>query len=220
MSDRVVLLFTKPSEPGRVKTRLIGELTAEQAAQLHAAFVADLLERLRGGTFDLRVAWALEPGETPPQDGEESGVDAVVQQGTDLGERLYRALSGAAAEAVAVAAVGSDHPQLRRSDLDVAFDVLQSDRADVVIGPALDGGYYLLATPWSTPRVLKATLDRCDALGLRAHELPPAADVDTPADLAWLESELAAGRVSSPLTAGLLRSWGRLPGGAPEGRTE
>ena len=119
-------MFTKPSEPGRVKTRLIGELTAEQAAQLHAAFVADLLERLRGGTFDLRVAWALEPGETPPQDGEESGVDAVVQQGTDLGERLYRALSGAAAEAVAVAAVGSDHPQLKRSDLDAAFDVLQN----------------------------------------------------------------------------------------------
>ena len=197
MSDRVVLLFTKPSEPGRVKTRLIGELTAEQAAQLHAAFVADLLERLRGGTFDLRVAWALEPGETPPEDGEEPGVDAVVQQGTDLGERLYQALSGAAAEAVAVAAVGSDHPQLQRSDLDAAFDVLQSDKADVVIGPALDGGYYLLGMKtwqrsmfadkhWSTPTVLGDTLASIQKLSMNYMLLPELRDVDTVDDLGTL----------------------------------
>jgi len=57
---RRLLLFTKPARPGRVKTRLIGDLTAEEAAQLHAAFLADLAERLRGGSFELVVAWALE----------------------------------------------------------------------------------------------------------------------------------------------------------------
>src|SRR5688500_5580588 len=100
-----LLLFTKPAVPGRVKTRLIGALTATQAAELHAAFLADLLARLRHATtFDLRLAWAVDEGEPLPP----SPFPAVRQEGAGLGERLYRALAAAAHDYPLVAAVGSD----------------------------------------------------------------------------------------------------------------
>ena len=219
MPDRVVALFTKPAEPGRVKTRLIGELSAEEAAALHATFVEDLVARLRGGEFELRVAWALDgAGEAP-----DVGLPALHQEGQDLGERLFCALGQMADEGASVAAIGSDHPELTSKELETAFELLESGDADVVLGPALDGGYYLVALspaailptlfesiPWSTDRVLAETLARCRASGLAVSLLAEASDVDTPADLARLTAALASGAVEAPRTARLLRSWGRL----------
>jgi rSAM/selenodomain-associated transferase 1 len=220
MDRGMVILLTKPAVPGRVKTRLIGELTPEEAARLHAAFVNDLLSRLDGGSFDIRIAWALEDHERPPR----SDIPGIRQRGRDLGERLFDALLRASREASLVAAIGSDHPELSRRDLESAFADLEAGRADVVIGPALDGGYYLLALrstlldrelfrdiPWSSSVVLERTLERCRELGLRVRLLEAAADVDTPEDLEQLGSRLGRGLVGSPETEALLRSWGRLP---------
>jgi rSAM/selenodomain-associated transferase 1 len=215
-----LLLFTKPAVPGRVKTRLIGALTPGEAASLHEAFLADLVSRLAASPrFALRLAWALEPGEEVPP-GPPAGLR---QEGADLGERLYRALAAAAAEHPLVAAVGSDHPRLAVERVEQAFDLLASG-APVVLGPAEDGGYYLVGArrealtprlfeevPWSGPRVLEATLERCAELGLRPRLLPPEADVDTPEDLARLSAELAAGPAAAcPRTSALLARWGRL----------
>ena len=217
MADRVVLLFTKPAQPGRVKTRLIGEVTAEEAAELHAAFVADLLVRLHGGDFELKIAWALEEGEKAPK----SALPAFRQEGSDLGERLHHSLALATQEAPTVAAIGSDHPELSSADLEEAFDLLEAGEADGVLGPALDGGYYALVVrrealkprlfqdiPWSTSKVLEETLHRCDELGLRVRLLRPASDVDTPGDLERLATALAEGRAESPAAYDLLRAWG------------
>ncbi len=219
-SSRCVVVFTKPARAGRVKTRLIGELSAEQAAALHAAFLEDLLERLRGGRFDLRVAWALEPGERAPATDE----PALRQRGGDLGERLFEALSVAARDHRFVAAVGSDHPELPLAVVENAFERLAAG-AEVVLGPAADGGYYLIAVaapvlvpalfeeiPWSTPRVLETTLERCRSVGLAAELLPAAADVDTPDDLERLAAALSAGAGGCPRTRRLLAGWGRLAG--------
>src|SRR5436305_8455451 len=82
---RRLLLFTKPPRPGRVKTRLIGELTADEAARLHATFLEDLLARLRGGDFELRLAWALEADDAD-EEVPAGPVPGVRQQGSDLGE--------------------------------------------------------------------------------------------------------------------------------------
>ncbi len=247
-----------------MKTRLTGDggLSGERAARLHAAFLGDLVERLlpavagegRDGELRLRLAWALEAGEeTLPELRREVGrsgeggvslpegvaVDAVRQRGDDLGERLFEALSAAAAEHPGgVAAVGSDHPTLPRTRVDDAF--LALERYDVVLGPAGDGGYYLIALrpgavrrrlfaeiPWSTGGVLAATEERCRELGLTVGHLPEGHDVDEPADLRRLASYLhasddedpggnhggALGRVEPvrcPRTRRLLDAWGLL----------
>lgn len=220
---RRLLLFTKPAVEGRVKTRLIGDLTPSQAADLHKAFLDDLLDRLGTGRFGLRLAWALQDGEEIPA-GPPPGVR---QEGADLGARLYNALAAAADEdgggpETGVAALGSDHPTLPLELVHRAFERLEAG-APVVLGPAEDGGYYLIAVragalsprlfegiAWSTPAVLPATLERCRELGLAPELLPPAADVDTPADLARLAGRMAEGDLGCPRTRALLVEWGRI----------
>jgi rSAM/selenodomain-associated transferase 1 len=223
VSARRLLLFTKPAREGRVKTRLIGDLTPAEAAALHAAFLDDLLDRLREGVreggFELRLAWALDPGEEVPV----GPLPGARQEGGDLGERLYRALSGAAREAGAVMALGSDHPTLPLELVHRAFERVEAG-GDVVLGPAEDGGYYLIALragavaprlfeeiAWSTSQVLAATLDRCRELGLAVELLPQASDVDTPEDLRRLGRRMAEeGDLGCPRTQALLASLGFL----------
>jgi len=214
--SRRLLLFTKPAREGRVKTRLIGDLSPAQAAALHAAFLDDLLDRLRPGSFELRLAWALDPEEEVP----EGPLPGLRQLGDDLGERLYRTLSDAAVDASAVAALGSDHPSLPLELVHRAFELLE-EGADVVLGPAEDGGYYLIALraaavvprlfegiAWSTDRVFPETLARCRELGLRLELLPEASDVDTPDDLRRLAARMGKGDLGCPRTRELLRAWG------------
>ena len=231
---RRLLLFTKPALPGRVKTRLVGDLTATQAAELHAAFVADMLTCLTPGRFDLVLAWALEPGERMPRRFW-PGVAGTRQRGSGLGERLHSALRAAARRAPVVAALGSDLPTVSLQAVEQAFAAIESGAAQVVLGPAEDGGYYLIALaagavrprlfadiPWSTAAVLAATLARCAELGLTVELLPPAADVDTPADLARLAGALAPpgpAAAACPRTRALLARWGRL-GAAPDPAAE
>lgn len=219
------MLFTKPARAGRVKTRLIGDLTAAQAAELHAAFLADLLDRLGGGSFELRLAWALEDEEEVP----EGPFPGVRQRGPGLGDRLYAALAEAADDFSGdgeplVAALGSDHPTLPLALVHRAFEALEAG-APVVIGPAEDGGYYLIAVrsgalsprlfadiAWSTPQVLPATLERCRELGITPEMLPEASDVDTPGDLRRLAGQMASGDLGCPRTRELLQAWGWVKG--------
>jgi uncharacterized protein len=211
-----LLVFTKPAVPGRVKTRLIGALTPVQAADLHAAFLADLLARLQGpASFELAIAWSLVDDEPLPP----SRWPALRQEGSDLGERLYNGLAGAAARHSFVAAIGSDHPDLPRERVEEAFALL-AEGADVVFGPATDGGYYLVGVrrealspelftgiPWSTSEVLGRTLERCRDLRLSPVLLAAGEDVDTPADLARLAAALRRDGSTCPRTAALLAAW-------------
>lgn len=225
-------MFTKPAIPGRVKTRLIGRLRAEQAAALHQAFLDDALARLSRGDFAKTVAWALEPGEAVPP--APTGWSSVRQVGEDLGARLYRALADAAGSSRFVAAVGSDHPELSATTVEEAFAALEAG-ADVAIGPAADGGYYLIAIArgslvpalfegmvWSTASVYAETRARTDALGLRVVELALGHDVDDAAGLDRLASRLAsraARRADGTTVSGvektraLLAEWGFLEAG-------
>ena len=193
-----LLVFSKLPRPGRVKTRLIGDLTAVEAAELHAAFLADLIDEMQQGAFDLRIAWALSEDEVLPKES----VEAVTQVGADLGERLHHALATAAERYLSVAAVGSDHPELTASLVEEAFDKLARG-TDLVLGPSADGGYYLIGfrrdsidptvlsdIPWSSDRVLSATITAARARGLLIELLPEVGDVDTPADLESLVRRL------------------------------
>ncbi len=233
LSERQLLLFTKPARAGRVKTRLIGAppagLSAAQAAEIHAAFVEDLLDRLRGGAFATTIAWALDDlpeGEPIP---DPYGFPGVRQRGADLGTRLFGALAAAAdSPAGIVAVLGSDHPTLPVARIEEAFARIEAG-ADVVIGPADDGGYYLIAVrrgaldarlfaeiEWSTERVLAATLARAEELNLRVELLASGTDIDTPADLARLAQSLREDDQGCPRTRALLASWERVPEPAVE----
>ncbi|MGH9379186.1 MAG: TIGR04282 family arsenosugar biosynthesis glycosyltransferase [Thermoanaerobaculia bacterium] len=220
--EACVVVFAKPPRPGAVKTRLVhSRLSATDAAELYEAFLGDLVERLDSGSFDLRIAWAMEDGEPLPAGSRE----AVRQQGDDLGARLFNALRDAGGGHELVAAVGSDHPDLPLERVEAAFDALRGGR-EVVLGPSRDGGYYLiglrasavdqalfLGIEWSTGGVLDATLARARGLGLDIGLLPVEEDVDRPADLDALVARLEGGR-RAPRTATLLRSWGWMA--APE----
>lgn len=227
MRDACLLLFTKPAQPGRVKTRLIGSrlggreggLTPEQAAELHEAFLDDLTTRLATGRLDLTLAWALEEGEALP----DSGHPAIRQTGEDLGERLFEALSGAARKHSLVGAVGSDHPEVALEEVERGFSLLRGG-VDVVLGPATDGGYYFVGVraaslrrelftgiEWSTSGVLEATLERCRDLSLSLMLLREHSDVDTPEDLDRLSRRLQSSTDPlsgvCPSTSELLRQW-------------
>jgi len=217
-----LVLFTKPARPGRVKTRLIGDrFSREQAAALHAAFVGDLGARLLKESFTLRVAWELDPEDSLPR-APWPDVASIRQEGRDLGERLHRALTDAGREHPAVAALGSDHPHVSMAAIRDAFDRVAAG-ADVVLGPAEDGGYYLVAVrgdrvpralfdriPWSTSEVLATTLERCRGAGLEVELLPESWDVDRPEDIERLAERLETSDLELPRTRRLLTTWRRL----------
>lgn len=214
------MIFTKPARPGLVKTRLMSELTPEEAAKLHMAFLQDLLDRSAEADFERRLAWAVGPQEPLPA----SRIAAFRQEGADLGQRLFNGLNWALRRFDLVAAVGSDHPELPLAFVEEAFERLASS-CDVVLGPASDGGYYLIGVrrsslhrdlfseiDWSTSRVRQQTLQRCRDLELRVEELASLEDVDTPDDLRRLAMRLAVGDVPAiPNTRRLLSEWGMIP---------
>jgi len=195
-------------------------VTAQQAADLHRAFLGDLTTRLTTGSFDLILAWALEPDEEIPETDHRS----VRQRGGDLGERLFETLAEAARGYRRVGAVGSDHPELDVEEIERGFALLEGG-VDIVLGPATDGGYYFLGAraeslrrglftnvEWSTARVLEETLERCREENLSVMLLRESSDVDTPADLERLARRLGdpadALSASCPETLALLRQWG------------
>lgn len=227
--DPVLVVFARLPEPGRVKTRLARAIGDVAASAIYAAFVEDLRDRFARARFAVR--WAV----APPGDGfaarfalEPSHV--LVQRGDDLGARMADALSEMRARGYArCAIVGSDMPQLALATVVEAFSRL--DDADLVLGPACDGGYYLIAAraplpvfdgiAWGGPDVLAATLANASSHEIRTSLLVPDFDVDDASDLARLESLLAepTERASMPATSAALRALRRTAGlrSAPSG---
>ena len=189
----VVVLARYPT-PGRVKTRLAAHVGDETAADLYEAFVRDLARQLRA--LGCPVWWAVTPAR--------SSFAALVrsrrcfpQRGRDLGARMDDASRVVAARTGGpVLVLGADAPHVALQALGAAARALARG-ADVALGPAADGGYWLIGlrvpcralfddVVWSTPDVLAATRRRIRTLGLRCVEVAPGWDVDHPQDLARL----------------------------------
>ena len=184
MSDIRLHIFCRWPEPGKVKTRLIPGFGAEGAAAIYTKLLAHTVEvaRASGIPFELRVT-----GASPETFKAGLGEDlAVVDQGDgDLTDKLSRVPAPAMV-------IGSDCPGLTPQHLWAAHDTLATE--EMVIGPASDGGYYLLGynsnarfafqdMPWSTDKVFEETLKRFVARGIRPAVLPELSDIDTAADL-------------------------------------
>lgn len=193
--DRLII-FARYPEVGKAKTRLIPALGPEGAtalyrqlaeytlAQVHAfqlRYPVDIEVRFAGGTQELMQRWL--------------GQDLLhTEQGAgDLGERMARSLQAAfAAGATRSVIIGTDCPQLDAAILQTAF--AQLEQHDLVLGPAQDGGYYLIGLrrvvpalfaeiAWSTAAVFAQTVELAEQLGLAIALLPTLSDIDYPEDL-------------------------------------
>jgi rSAM/selenodomain-associated transferase 1 len=218
-----VIVMAKYPAVGSVKTRLAAQIGAEAACRLYAAFVGDLADRL--AATRLPVCWAVWPPEAPFA-ALVPGQRCIPQAGRDLGERLDAAIRACAAVSpLPVIAIGVDAPQLDPARLLEAAAVL-ADAADVVLGPATDGGYYLIGLrmpcaalfegiDWGSSSVLEATLARAQAAHLRVHLLAETFDVDDTAGLAALRALIDRGLVELPRTAAALAGVTAVAGTGP-----
>jgi len=205
-SHAALVIFAKAPIPGEVNTRLCPPLTPDEAATLHGSFVLDMLERTKLAAvtrqlpFHRYLACAPSSGLVFFKIMEErQGVRLLDQVGEDLGQRLHRTFVDLFAKGYKqVIIVGTDVPALPLSVYQEAFAML--GRSDVVLGPALDGGYYLIGltqpaeqlfagVPWSTDQVLAVTQQQANALGLTIELTTAWRDVDTIADLQALITE-------------------------------
>ncbi len=205
-----LIVFAKVPMAGRVKTRLTPELDEQEAAELYEAFLLDALDAYSALDADMRLyvaggAAQLGALQVPQK------VAIFQQSGDGLGERMARAFAETFAGGYErVTIIGTDHPTLPPAFIDYAFRSLSSPKS-ITIGPADDGGYYLLAMndfmpqvfrgmSYSHPGVFEETLMRIADLGADLVVLPPWYDVDRPAQLRRLRAELAENETLAPRT--------------------
>jgi uncharacterized protein len=185
-----MVVFGREPVPGRVKTRLAHTVGGGIAAAVYDALLQHTLAEAvaTGLPVTLALAEAPSSGWEPP-----AGVDLELQCGGDLGERMAATFARHFSDGNdVVALVGSDVPAICSGDLLRAVELCRS--APAVLGPARDGGYWLIAqrapgldlfsgVPWSSSETLEVTRARLSQLGAHHAEVGQLSDVDTVADL-------------------------------------
>lgn len=203
MTDRL-LLFTRYPVAGQTKTRLLSVLTPQEAALLHRSIAEVVVQNILLLQQEVRLEAEVRFTNSHPEQMKTwlgNNFTYKDQGGGDLGTRLasgFRdSFQGGDRKVIAI---GSDCPYLTPGDLQSALNLL--DSYDCVIGPALDGGYYLIGLrsfqpalfsniSWGSADVFQQTITNMKQLGLTWAELRPLADIDRPADLAlWLQYQL------------------------------
>jgi rSAM/selenodomain-associated transferase 1 len=196
LQENHVIIFTRYPEPGTTKTRMIPLLGEIGAANLHKLMTEHTLKQVQelqkellvsgevrfiGGSLELMQAWL--------------GLNCTysVQGEGDLGQKMVRSLTEAFARGASkVVIIGTDCPGINAKILATAFEQLAA--VDVVLGPALDGGYYLIglkeAIPelffnieWGTAQVFAQTVATAHQQNLSLSHLTPLSDVDRPEDI-------------------------------------
>lgn len=219
-----LILFARPPAPGKTKTRLIPILGERGAARLYEAFLADAAGLAREvqksrSAAGLAAEWALD-GESP-----ETLLALArwlpgpflhrAQSGADLGQRMAAALGRRLAHRSRAILIGTDFPDLPPKIIIEAFKALEKSENAAALGPARDGGYYLIGlndlkpgifsgVEWGGSGVLQAQRKNLEALGYRVHALPEWEDVDSPEDLESLRKRLAGNPGAAPATRAAL----------------
>ena len=193
---RRLLLFTRYPEAGTAKTRMIPSLGAEGSANLQRDMTAHMLSVVMQWcrfSSDSVAVYFQGGSQRAMREMFGDGVSYVPQSEGSLGDRMRKAFADAEADGFEkMTAIGADCPAIDEAVLNRAFEAL--DSCDAVVGPAADGGYYLIGTnrcypelfhnvSWGTSEVLAQTRQNIERLGLQSHCLDVLSDVDVPADL-------------------------------------
>jgi rSAM/selenodomain-associated transferase 1 len=195
--DRLIVFLKSPSH-GEVKTRLASQLDHDAAAAIYRVLINKTLRALFHET-EVELRFSPDDAWDDIQPWLRDTWHAHPQGNGDLGTRLERAaevaFSGGASRVVII---GTDCPALEARDLHLAWNALATH--DLVVGPSMDGGYWLIGTqvwpsgifrdiPWSTSDVLATTLQRAAEHRFRVHQLRPLLDIDTLQDWRrWLRA--------------------------------
>jgi len=201
-----LLVFAKMPRAGRVKTRLVPPLTNAEAAEVGRACLNTTIARFAGTAARRRLLLDGTPDPELRTLCRSMRVTIARQSRGDLGARLRAAFRAERGPAIAI---GSDSPTLDPLRIQEAASALATK--DVVLGPAEDGGYYLIGVrapeaadkllrdiPWSTSDAARVTLDRARELGLTVHLLPDWYDID---DLPSLRRAIEHARTTDPALA-------------------
>jgi hypothetical protein len=196
MHDKpIILLFVKAPFKGRIKSRLAATIGDDAALELYQRFVLDTIAAARPLAVPLRICCYPPDAVALVRPWLGAELTYMPQQGNDLGERMGQAFAHVFHEGYDRAVlIGSDIPELSAAVLHEAMAALDSN--DTVLGPAADGGYYLIGFTaktflpsvfqdiiWSTGTVCDETLGRLTRCGRRPHLLPKLHDIDTKDDL-------------------------------------
>ena len=192
-------LFAKFWQPGRVKTRLAADLDDKSACQVYQYFLSYLINQLNDAGDSRMLVYSPSDRKSEFEAAAGTCWQTVPQSDADLGHRMKQFFSQCLRSPVhakdadtndvanKTVVIGSDCPELTTADIENAFDRL--DEKPVVLGPSLDGGYYLIGMKnecfdvfenidWSTDRVMDQTRARLETLGLGWTELEPKSDID------------------------------------------
>ncbi len=193
MQNNVLIIFFKYPERSKVKTRLARSVGEEHALGLYKAFLRDIFET--AGNIKADTVAAVH-GKSDKADIEYvKDCKYISQSGKDLGERMYNAMADTFKMGYSRSIlIGVDFPDLTADIINNAFEILNSNSA--VIGPARDGGYYLIGfikeafvrkffagISWSTTGVLNTTLKRISDSGIRCSIIQEWEDIDDYDDL-------------------------------------
>ncbi len=205
--DFIIVQFAKEPVLGAVKTRLTPTLSQQQALNLHCSLVTltfNTIANAKLGRQELWVGCHSKEGNATHdffmQLVKQKTVEIYLQQGSDLGERMYHAAKECLQRAARVVIVGSDCPFIDANYLASARQVLLAENP-VVIGPANDGGYVLIGftqvapqlfaeVTWGSAQVLAQTRNNLHLLGWSWSELTALDDIDRPEDLRLLPADV------------------------------
>lgn len=201
---RILGIFAKQPIVGQAKTRLAETTSADWAQRVANALLVDSLARFERVEAKRAIVFAPADAAAFFSNLANGRYELLAQADGDLGQRLQNFFNQARARGFTrIIAIGTDSPTLPTEFIERAFRLLENH--DVVIGPAFDGGYYLIGCgplsvpvfidiPWSTPRVLEETVKCLVAASARLAILPPWYDIDTTDDWAMLRGHLRAMR--------------------------
>lgn len=190
MKDALIIVFSKVLNKGQVKRRLARDVGDQAALEIYAKLFSQTLEIVKSSGLDSKLYLSESPTVDFP-------IPYSLQEGGDLGERMSIAIASELKSYRKVCLIGSDCLDLKAEDLVRAIRLLQSK--ELVLGPSLDGGYYLIGMrkiakklfekiPWGTATVLAETLKIARELEIDFDLLDKRRDVDTVEDLpeGWL----------------------------------